>query len=78
MKICPICNEQYNAASALSRKDNKTKICPICATREALDAAGIRKGSKLREDVLLMVSRGYTDNGIRVPMPGRSKSEIPV
>lgn len=78
MMICPICREQFDAVPALSRKDNNTKICPICATREALDDAGIKIGSKLREDVLRMVSKGYSDNGIHVPMPGRSLHEIHV
>lgn len=70
MKICQICHKPYSAVPALSRKDNKTLICPICATGEALDAAGIIEGSKLRDDILQMVSKGYADQGINVPIPG--------
>ena len=68
--VCPICQKQFNAVPALSRRDNTTKICPICATREALDDAGIMDGSELREGILKTVSNAYADQGIKVPKPG--------
>lgn len=37
MKICPICNKEYDAYPALSRSDNKTEICPGCGIREAME-----------------------------------------
>lgn len=72
MRVCPICGQMYGAVPALSREDNRTEICPICATREALDAAGIRDGNGLRKKVLLAVQEGYAANGILVPAPGRA------
>lgn len=55
-KKCPLCGKEYAAPPALSRKDNKTEICPDCGTREALEAAGIRK--EAQEAILAAIHAG--------------------
>lgn len=37
IKICPICGNEYQEASAISRKDNITEICPTCGQLEAIE-----------------------------------------
>ena len=41
MRICPICQRQYDEYPALSRKDNRTEICPDCGMVEAFESFGL-------------------------------------
>ena len=41
MRICPICQRQYDEYPALSRKNNRTEICPDCGMAEAFEAFGL-------------------------------------
>lgn len=58
--ICPKCNKEFDEKPALSRTDNKTNICPECGLKEALDAAGLRDGSSVREAILDEVKKYQT------------------
>lgn len=57
MALCPICGQEYSAASAVSRFDNKPLICPTCGVRQALSVAGIKP--EMVEEIVNTTEQSY-------------------